>query len=353
MVGNQDTLLARAKRGWFRRVERTAFTLVELLVVIAIIAVLISLLLPAVQQAREAARRIMCSNQARQVALALINYETANNEMPPPGHAGINPEPTLRFGDFVPNYGKQISWVVLVLPFMEEQALFDQFDLEKPVFEQIGNPAGNQPPVLLCPSDSAEGRYVQASFTENVPLGKGNYAAWVSPFHIDLQSVWPGALGSWGLKLKEAQDGLSKTFMISEVRTRADVTDQRGAWAVPWNGASLLAYDAHHDFTEGGIRYRPDVEGQSFMQRPNHTQPNLEPIYGCDDAQGAQLEGMPCSTFSLSSDETAYLSSAPRSNHIGGVNVVMMDGSAKFIPNEVDPISMAYQISVDDGQNSD
>lgn len=341
--------------------SRSAFTLVELLVVIAIIAMLVSLLLPAVQQAREAGRRINCLNHTRQIALAILNYETANSKLPPPGYAGVNRDPSLRFGDFVPHFGKQISWIVLTLPFMEEQSLYDQFDLSQSVFDQQGNPAGAQPPSLFCPSDGAEGRYLQSAETQNVPIGKGNYAAWASPFHVDLQSVWPGALGSWGLKLKEAEDGMSKTFMISEVRTRADVTDQRGAWAVPWNASSLLAYDAHHDLTRG-MRFAPDVTGSggltgaekmSFMQRPNHAGPNLDPIYECSDPQGAQLEGMPCGKFSLGNDNVAYLSSAPRSSHPGGVNVAMMDGSGKFVPDDIDPVSMAYQVSVSDGQTPD
>jgi prepilin-type N-terminal cleavage/methylation domain-containing protein/prepilin-type processing-associated H-X9-DG protein len=335
------------------------FTLVELLVVIAIIAMLVSLLLPAVQQAREAARRISCSNNTRQLSLALLNYESAQNQLPPPGYAGLNREPTISFGSFVPNFGKQISWIVLTLPYMEEQSLYDQFDLKKSVFEQENNPAGAQPAALLCASDGAEGRFLQSSFTENVPLGKGNYAAWASPYHLDLQNWFPGALGSWGLKLKEVEDGLSGTFMLSEVRTRAEPTDQRGAWAVPWNGASLLAYDAHHDLSTGGLRYFADSReteaGQTpmeAMQRPNHRGPNLDPLYSCVDPDIAQLEGMPCAKFALGQG-VGYLSSAPRSNHPGGVNVAMMDGAVKFIPDGIDPVAMAWRVSVSDGQIPD
>ncbi len=334
--------------------KRTAFTLVELLVVIAIIAMLVSLLLPAVQQAREAARRSLCSNNVRQFTLALINYETAQGEMPPPGYAGINRTPTIALGDFVPNFGRQISWIVLTLPYMEEQNLFDQFDLASggpSVFEQKNNPAGQQPSSMLCPSDSALGRFCQGSITQDVPIAKGNYAAWVSPFHVDLQGPFPGALGGWGLKIKKVTDGLSSTFMISEVRTRAEPTDQRGAWALPWNGSSLLAYDGHYDFQIGG-EFEVD-RVVSVMQTPNHSGPNLDPIYDCQDPAAAQVEGVPCAeyTFATNSNRNAYLSSAPRSSHLGGVNVGSMDGSIRFVTDDVDPLSMAYRISINDGKS--
>lgn len=332
--------------------KRAAFTLVELLVVIAIIAMLVSLLLPAVQQAREAARRSVCSNKVRQLALALINYESAQGKLPPPGIAGINRMPSLALGDFVPNFGRQVSWIVLTLPYMEEEALYNQFELENPVsvFDLEDNPAGAQPASLLCPSDSALGRFCQGSITQDVPLGKGNYAAWVSPFHIDLQGPFPGALGNWGNKLKKVTDGLSSTFMISEVRTRAEPTDQRGAWAVPWNGSSLLAYDGHYDFQVGG-EFEVD-RVVSVMQTPNHVGPNLDPIYDCQDPAAAQIEGVPCAkyTFSLASTQSAYLSSAPRSSHLGGVNVGSMDGSIRFVTDDVDPLSMAYRVSINDGK---
>lgn len=327
--------------------RRLAFTLVELLVVIAIIAMLVSLLLPAVQQAREAARRSVCSNKLRQLSLALINYETAKNRMPPPGYACVNRKPTLAFGDFVPHCGKQLSWIVLTLPFFEEESLYNQFDMSSTVFEQSTNPGSAQPDSLLCPSDNALGRFCMGGITNDVPLGKGNYAAWVSPFHVDLQSIFPGALGGWGLELRKVKDGLSKTYMLSEVRTRAEAHDQRGTWALPWNGASLLAYDGHYDFESAGDYTVMQVH--DFMQRPNHRGPNLDMLYDCREPEVAQYEGLPCAQWSLDGNSNAYLSSAPRSNHVGGVNVSLMDGSVRFVIDDVDHIAMAYAVSINDG----
>ncbi len=98
--------------------QSRGFTLVELLVVIAIIGVLVALLLPAVQAARGAARRIQCTNNLKQVALAIHNYHTANNAQPA-YHDTANPYGWWKTGP---------TWTMLILPYMEEQAMYDQFD---------------------------------------------------------------------------------------------------------------------------------------------------------------------------------------------------------------------------------
>ncbi|UUO04525.1 DUF1559 domain-containing protein [Blastopirellula sp. J2-11] len=108
------------------RAIRHAFTLVELLVVIAIIGVLIALLLPAVQQAREAARRIQCSNQIRQIGIAMHNYHSAFQLFPPGGITKISKTACDLDGNDESDIGA--PWAVLILPFMEEQARYDQYD---------------------------------------------------------------------------------------------------------------------------------------------------------------------------------------------------------------------------------
>ena len=117
--------------------QRTAFTLVELLVVIAIIGVLVALLLPAVQSAREAARRSQCTNNLKQLSLALHNYETVHNTLPP---AGID--------------SNQMGWTVLLLPFFEQQALYDQFNFNKGAwnaFNRITLVQGVRIKAIICP----------------------------------------------------------------------------------------------------------------------------------------------------------------------------------------------------------
>ncbi len=317
--------------------------------VIAIIAVLVSLLLPAINSAREAARRVQCANNLRQLSLAVINYEAANQVLPTPGLVGVNPQPTIALGDFDPLRGRMISWIALVMPYFEEQALYDQIDFQRRIFEQPKSPQAAQVASLMCPSDAAEGRFFIHPALDSQPFAKGNYAAWASPFHLDLQRFYPAALGGWGQKLKDITDGSSKTLLMSEVRTRANEFDQRGVWALPWNGSSLLAFDVHHDFSAGG-EYAPLLQQARFAQRPNHQGPNLDVIYDCDEPADAQVQGMPCGTFRVGTP-IAYLSSAPRSGHPGGVNAAALDGHVRFIVNDVDVEALSYLISINDGRS--
>ncbi len=131
---------------------RAGFTLVELLVVIAIIGVLVALLLPAVQAARNAARRTSCGNNLRQIAIALQAYHDVHESFPP---GGI--EPRLIAGPS----GRQLAWSAFLLPYMEQQSLYDQIDLTK-AFDSSENAAAAATVVetYLCPSVSRQSRQV-------------------------------------------------------------------------------------------------------------------------------------------------------------------------------------------------
>jgi prepilin-type N-terminal cleavage/methylation domain-containing protein/prepilin-type processing-associated H-X9-DG protein len=343
--------------------RRRAFTLVELLVVIAVIGVLIQLLLPAVQSARESARRMSCKNNLKQLSLALINYESAQKKYPPAGLTGDRTKDAME-GPFFPRGGPMIGWIVLVLPYMEEQSLFQQFDVKRHILNQAKEPQSTPIKTLFCPTDDSPGRlFANSALTSGKKFAKGNYAAFVSPVHVTYTDWWPGALsGAHRHTRKDIVDGVSRTLCLSEVRTRPHERDQRGAWALPWAGASVLSFDMHStvprrvtvdDFLLSGFAYQANSLSAGQTQRPNNMGPNVDVLYACPDAAGAQLEGMPCAEYggpSLPFTSLFYVSAAPRSRHPGGVHVAFMDGHIGFLPDQIDDYSMAYLVSINDGQ---
>jgi prepilin-type N-terminal cleavage/methylation domain-containing protein/prepilin-type processing-associated H-X9-DG protein len=326
---------------------RSGYTLVELLVVVAIIGILVSLLLPAVQAAREAARRIKCQSNLRQQAIAIHSYHDTQGQFP--ASALVN----TAFRDYNPRSGTMLSWIVLILPYTEQQPLHGQFDMSASVLAQPAtDPQAAQPEILLCPSDGAFGRYFQhARFTNNRRLGKGNYAAFVSPYHVELQRRFPGVLTSHvrHTDANIAPDGLSNSLMLSEVLTRDEPADQRGAWAIGWNGASQLAFDLHDRDGIGAFGPFTIAPALESTQPPNNPGSNVDVLYDCVNPADAQVRRMPCLTWAASGPSN-YLSSAPRSRHPRGVVAVYADGHITFLPDTIDRLTMAYLISVGDGQ---
>ncbi|MEM8679058.1 MAG: DUF1559 domain-containing protein [Planctomycetota bacterium] len=325
--------------------------------VIAIVGILMSLLLPAVNAARETARRTQCKNKIKQMGLAVLTYEAAKGHLPAAGIVAPPLGPAVRFD---PLSGPQLSWLVLVLPFLEEQALYDQFELtaDSSVLTQRGDPQLVQPATYLCPSGNARGQFFQHHrLSDGISLAKGNYAVFVSPQHVvDLWYV-PGALGGFrpgafeGQTISKVRDGTSRTIAITEVRVRHNERDPRGIWAVPWGAASTLAVHIDHTYREPldinlpVRKYVPDPIYLSWSHTPNNPEkPDL--LYFCPSPAQALLEGMPCANGN--GNLSAFVTGSARSQHPGGVNASALDGHVGFMSDEIDAYVLTYLVSTRD-----
>ena len=197
--------------------SRSAFTLVELLVVIAIIGVLVALLLPAVQYAREAANRMSCTNNLKQIGLALHNYHDVHKRLPP-GWIGATEDPASQNG---------WGWASMILPQMEQGPLFDQIDFNVHVAD-----ASNADvravviPSFLCPSDGNEEQWEHDGLT----FARSNYVASFGTFPIeDAPSNGNGVFYRLSkTKFASITDGLSNTLFIGERHTRVDYSTWAG-----------------------------------------------------------------------------------------------------------------------------
>jgi prepilin-type N-terminal cleavage/methylation domain-containing protein len=210
------------------------FTLVELLVVIAIIGVLVGLLLPAVQAAREAARRNSCTSRLRQLGLAIHNYAEARGVLPPTHSGGAPP------------VDRQGTWFVVILPFVEQQALFDQFDLSQ-AWDAGPNPAaatssGASVPTFQCPSRRA-GRQIsdaapQAGATGDYAvssIANANYQhqhqdpAVLRGAMIGAGPTRPGNAPKGRSTFAMITDGTSRTLLLGEKHVRQGELNRGGS----------------------------------------------------------------------------------------------------------------------------
>ncbi len=292
--------------------RRNAFTLVELLVVITIIGILISLLLPAVQAAREAARRTQCNNNLKQLGLAMHNYHTAMGTLP-----------------FAGSHWGHGGWVKMTLPYIEQQGIADQWD-EKVIYTSQPNLdlCRIQIATHICPSDShtrsswGGNAYNMANFNYAVNLGNTsvyrvtplNGVTFLgAPFHYE-EAV---TTNIDVFNFSYIRDGTSNTLMLAEVRqgqANADSThcDLRG-----------LIWYGHHC-------------GITTHEAPNTTVPDYVQNGWCPKPDTAEKLGMPCANESGQKTGSTPKNLSSRSQHPGGVNVVLCDGSVHFISNSID-----------------
>jgi prepilin-type N-terminal cleavage/methylation domain-containing protein/prepilin-type processing-associated H-X9-DG protein len=306
--------------------KRQAFTLVELLVVIAIIAVLIGLLLPAVQKIREAANRTHCLNNLKQIALAAHTYHDACNRFPP----GATPTPA------------QASALALLLPYLEQGNLYQRFDFSKDVYTHPANGAARaqQVPTFLCPSDPSRG-YYQNPLPPGEISGKSNYAAnlgahgwWKEQNGTQVKDATLNGVFAFnsGTRLTDIKDGSSNTLLFAEVKRGAspahDNLDVTVVMPPAWDNKPLNPATNPNNLSPPAVCNSPTVTlnytgleyYRGFLTTAfyTHTVPPNSRDRDC----------IRWPTF-----DQGHL--AARSYHPGGVNVSFADGSVRFISDRI------------------
>jgi prepilin-type N-terminal cleavage/methylation domain-containing protein len=316
------------------KLRRSGFTLVELLVVIAIIGVLVALLLPAVQAAREAARRSQCSNNLKQLALGYHNYHDTNNKLPQTASWITKP----------PNAAQDSNWngysaLTMVLPFIEQKTVYDQYRWDQYHYDNIGTPGAlivgrTRLKVFLCPSDRDHPNITDSGWT--------NYGACEGTnlgYNVSVNS-YNGMFARARFRgFNDVIDGLSNTIMAGEFikgdnnsgkfTVNGDIAKPIPLSGYPdqfWTQAQLDAYgteclsngQAAHQ-SHAGFRWSaPGQYNSSFntMAPPNWRFPACHDCSGCGQADARGI--FPA-----------------RSRHPGGAMHAMGDGSVRFLPNTV------------------
>ena len=306
---------------------RTAFTLVELLVVIAIIGILIALLLPAVQAAREAARRAQCSNNLKQITLAMHNYHAATKVLPP--------------GSIISN---NLAWNVMILPYIEQQPLYDLFDFREGPFNGGSNREGpnksihalNRVEAFLCPSatrlyathpsstllNPERKTYASHYFGVAGPKGPNPFGG---TYLVERESNGYGGFALDGVLFKNSAirigdviDGTSNTLAVGEI-----------AW--PRGGT----YGSQDGGTDGGGDGANWVRGIAF---------------GTTDAQISGSSSCKNVVDGINVLPTLFNDISFSSKHPGGAQFGMCDGSVRFVSENVDLLVYKSTASRDGGE---
>jgi prepilin-type N-terminal cleavage/methylation domain-containing protein/prepilin-type processing-associated H-X9-DG protein len=315
------------------------FTLVELLVVIAIIGVLVALLLPAVQAAREAARRMQCGNHLKQYGVGIHNYHDTYNVFP------INATGTA--GNAIP----RLTWQVRVLPFMEQQAVFSGIDFnidQRRLPLTGGGPIlwGVSPPYTHCPSDPfpkvlagprAQCNYGGSLGSQNVD---GLNLSKCHPFKVFEQTM-PGGNPRFGemnpinkarvsgifafsavvLRMADVTDGSSNTLMVGEVLPGCQWNNdnQAGTWINSWGNLFSIG---------GGVStITPINEMTPCLQSNRISDPNCTPASG----------------------DTMQYAYGFKSRHPGGAQFTLADGSVRFITQNINHTMFQFLGGRDEG----
>ncbi len=317
-----------------RRTSRVGFTLIELLVVIAIIAILIGLLLPAVQKVREAASRMRCQNNLKQWGLAMHNYHDTNGKFP-------------YFTQVTP---VRQNWAPFVMPFIEQGNLVKGYDINQHWYAAVNLPTTQQPlNIFYCPSDrpgamwtdqsgyvSARGNYLvnygNLTFGGAAMVGNGRGVFGCSGASNPAGNVFT----PYQATLVGITDGTSNTLLMSEVIVAKSDNNQGGGGN--WPSGDFRGH-IWHDATSSSPSHCPNI----FMTLypPNSSVPdnalcgtiaNTDPL-------------MPCTN-----GDTTQRHNTARSRHSGGVNALLCDGSLRFYTNATTQTTWRAMGSMDAGE---
>ncbi|MBN2477256.1 MAG: DUF1559 domain-containing protein [Pirellulales bacterium] len=359
----------RAGRPVRRPPPARAFTLVELLVVIAIIGVLIALLLPAIQKAREAARKASCGNNLKQLGLGLMNYHDALKRFPPSSRwrdqNGILIDAKSADPDVCDDANNALlweNWAIEILPYMEEQATYDMFDLSQPITADVNADARMvNVAVMICGADS----YSQVPMNPQGGTGamtnlgttvwaRGNYAAngglaclsysnpapsgaywsptglWYDSGNTQTNSRglptnrYMGVMGAnIALSIPDVKDGASSTILLAEIRAGLSEADPRGTWAMSGAGASAVWGHGSHPAT-------------ASCNGPNDAGADSDQIWGCQAVESDMgAERVTALRMGCIESHAGMSRATARSMHEGGIQALFVDGSVHFISDGI------------------
>jgi prepilin-type N-terminal cleavage/methylation domain-containing protein/prepilin-type processing-associated H-X9-DG protein len=302
--------------------RRRAFTLVELLVVIAIIGILVALLLPAVQKVRESANRTKCTNNCKQIGLALHNYHDVQKSFPP----GSKTDGTM--------YGApRVPFLAFILPQLEQDALYREL---QPGFSDTNLMFNDGAyayalnvvvPTYYCPSDGYGGVTKVVVTYANVLT---NYGGCFGKTQNDSLNTKNAVFGvNRGAQIRDILDGLTNTLLLSEVLTGSPKD---------WRAAAWVGNAGHGQFYTG-------LTPNSSFPDVVYPDPNM-----CDPTNPAinnPTLGLQCVQGSINGLDNLE---AARSRHPGGVNAVLCDASVRFVSNNVNATTWINLGYVNDGQ---
>ena len=341
------------------RRSRRGFTLIELLVVISIIGVLIALLLPAVQSAREAARRTQCGNNLKQLGLAVHNYHTSSNVVPP--------MVTYPGGQFTQSGGWASCWTVAILPYIEQTNMASAYNFSAPavvVSASMGlentTVTYNQISTFLCPSEDIPVRPALTATTNYVANFGGpgqieGYSGVIVPVGdfstINLSGPAVGRVGP--VNFEGIRDGLTNTAMFAEhlhgqpgsppVHPGPGSNAKRGVFSASGPGMKTGGFTAATTF----VAACKSLPGTTTSLNSDHlsntafaTHPWFLSLVSYNHVGPPNSLNCLNSTGDSATASSGYVgpsgSAPPTSNHPGGVQICMSDGSVRFVRDSVD-----------------